>query len=49
MLTARPALLPFPPTNCATAYHTFLTGQLKDIPLSREKLEESWTHLPMRV
>lgn len=30
------------------AYSVFLQGNLKDIPLSREKLEEAFTHLPMR-
>ncbi|KAL4420718.1 hypothetical protein ABPG75_010374 [Micractinium tetrahymenae] len=30
------------------AYNVFLQGQLKDIPLSREKLEEAFAHLPMR-
>lgn len=30
------------------AYSVFLQGNLKDIPLSREKLEEAFAHLPMR-
>ncbi len=30
------------------AYNVFLQGNLKDIPLSREKLEEAFAHLPMR-
>lgn len=30
------------------AYDTFLKGDMKDIPLNREALEESFTHLPMR-
>jgi tryptophan synthase beta chain len=31
------------------AFDVYLHGNLKDVPLSREKLEESFKHLPMRA